>query len=486
MKSKMNLIAAAAAAFACTQAQAYGPTQSPDVTIYIAGGSANANAALAFMRKLLQSDGNLNTYTDDTTCSADGSISRAVFGTFISSPTTLNSPSGPYSFTPPTSLAGKKVFIEYNSNGGAFGAGIDGPVRAHSVSKYQTFLNNSTACSAGSALGSTYYAVTNTATTQSQIPLLGLADAEITLFTGLNLPAGSTAVAASEASNYHTQGTYEAVFGLVEDNVLAAQKTSFSSAEITAIFSGNYTDWSQLTGDVGTFAGQPLPAGSITVIDRAAGTAAKAAFNQFFFNNPGSKTAGQLNPQSTGSFIGDCGSPATSGAGHYDETSGGNDCPESSNGNVKKAIDNANTASARAVGIGCLELQPGTSDGYTFAALDGVRITGTTTKTCGNAAPYAFEPANAVSGAYPLFYTGSLQYRIKSLNGANYSGDGTVYSDFIGAFAAVATDPATQVSVAGGLLDPVIVGAPAGNPWDACITKGTHNLQSTSPLQLQF
>ena len=486
MKTKMKLITAAAAAFACTQAHAYGPTVTPDVAIYIGGGSAQGGAALAFARKLMQNDGNLNTYTDDTTCTADGSNSRAVFGTFISSGISLNGPSGSYTYTPPASLAGKKVFIEYVNNGGTFPNGIDGPVRAHTLTKYQTFLSgNSTACSAGSALGSTYYAVTNTATLESHIPLLGFSDEEIGLFTGLNLPSGSSAVAASEASNYSATGLYENVFGLAEDNVLAAQKTNFSNAEITAIFAGNYSNWNQLTGDVGTFAGQPLPSGAITIVDRSAGSGSKAAYNEFFFNNPGAKTAGQLNPQSTGSFIGDCGSPATSGGGHYDETNGG-DCPQSSNGNVKKALDAANGASARAVGILGLEFQPGGSDSYVFASLNGVHVDGSTTKTCGNATAYIFEPGNVVSGAYPLFFTNSLQYRVKSLNSAPYAGDGSVFSDFITAWSDVAADPATEVSVSGVLLDPVVTGAPSGNPWDACITKGTHNLQSTSPLQLQF
>jgi hypothetical protein len=91
-----------------------------------------------------------------------------------------------------------------------------------------------------------------------------------------------------------------------------------------------------------------------------------------------------------------------------------------------------------------------------------------------------------VSGAYDLFFTNSLNVRTKSVKGAPFLGDGSVFSDFITAFTAAATDPATEVSVPGVLLDPNVVGAPAGNPYDPCITKGTHNGNSTQALQLLF
>ncbi len=477
MNTKLKLIAAAAAAFACTQAQAFGPTITPDVTIYIAGGSAQGGAFLAFAEKMMTS--NIDVYTDDTTCAAQGANYRAVFGTAAA---TLADGTAM-----PPSIAGKKLFIEYANNGGTFKNGIDGPVRAHAVD-FQTYLGNSvtTGCAASFSSGPTYH-VTTATTTANFIPLLGLSDEEIPLFSGVNLPAGSAAITSAELSKIAAQGLYENVFSVAENNVLAAQKTNFSKAEVTAIFAGTYTNWNQLIGDVGTFNGVALPAGKITIIDRAAGSGSKAAFNQYFLNNPGSSaSSGALSPRNASGTIGNCGTPATHGSGSYDEVTGG-DCSESSNGNVKKGLNAANTAGARAVGILGLEFQPASgTDSYVFGHLNGVVVDGVSSRTCGNAVATLFEPANVVSGAHDLFFTNSLNYRTASVGGAPFFGDGSVSSDFITAFSVTASDPATEVSVPGVMLDPVVVGAPAGSPWDACITKGTHNLTSTAPLQLQY
>jgi PBP superfamily domain len=466
MKTKLSLVAAAVALAMGAQAQAFGPTIVPDVQIYMAGGSAQGGAFLAFAEKLMTS---FDVYTDSA-CGTQGANYRAVFGTMG---TTL-----PGGVAMPASLAGKKVFIEYANNGGTFKNGIDGLVRSHAVD-FQVFLGNSTACAVGSA---TNYTVTTATSLANHIPLIGLSDEEIALFQGVNLPSGLVAPTATELSKVVQQPIYDNVFGLAIDNLLAAQKTNFTKAEITAIFNGSYSNWNQ----VSDANGNPLPAGAITVIDRAAGSGSKAAFNEYFLHNPGvSGFSGQLPPADAQASVGNCGAPATHGTGTYDNTTGG-DCAESSNGNVVKGINAANAAGVRAVGLLGMEFQPGASDSYKFASLNGVTVSGVTAKTCGNAVANLFEPANVVSGAYDLFFTNSLNYRSASVGGAPFHGDGTVNSDFIDAFVAAATDPATEVSVPGVLLDPNVVGAPAGNPYDACITKGTHNGNSTQALQLLF
>jgi len=91
-----------------------------------------------------------------------------------------------------------------------------------------------------------------------------------------------------------------------------------------------------------------------------------------------------------------------------------------------------------------------------------------------------------VSGAYDFFYSVSMQYRIRSINGAPFKGDGTAQSDAITVLAAIAQDPPTVVAGPGVVLDPASVGGPAGFAYDPCITKGTRQGNSTRPLQLQF
>ena len=104
-----------------------------------------------------------------------------------------------------------------------------------------------------------------------------------------------------------------------------------------------------------------------------------------------------------------------------------------------------------------------------------------------------------MNGEHKLFYTNSLNTRIVSLPGRlpngtlisptvnePFLGDGTIHSDFINAFSTAASNPVVEVSVPGVLLDPDVVGPPSGQPYDACITSGTHHTDSTEPLQLQF
>ena len=464
MKTKLSMIGAVVAAAIASQAQAFGPTTVPDVTIFIAGGSAQAPAAIVFAQKLLQAGA--DQYTDQTNCTA-GANYRAIFGTGLASL--------------PASLANKKILIEYANNGGTFKNGIDGLVRAHQVD-YQTFLNNSTACPGGSAA---QFAVTNVNTKENHVPVVGFSDEEIGLFTGVNLPAGNAAITQTDinASGTSSSGIYENVFGVALTSTLAAQKTNFTKAEVTAIYSGAYSDWSQLTDA----SGNPLPAGAITIIDRSPGSGSKAAFNQYFLANPGASAAGgALSPANVSGGFGNCGAPATSGSGAY-STTVYSDCPQSSNGNVKNGLNNANAAGVRAIGVLGMEFQPvAGTDHYQFASLDGVTVSGTTTKTCGNAVANPFEPANVVSGAYDFFFTNGIQFRTKSLNGAPFQGDGTAQSAFITAYVAAAQDPATEVSVPGVLLDPAVVGGPSGAAYDACITKGTRNGNSTQEVQLQF
>jgi hypothetical protein len=498
MTTSVKRLAAAVAATLCSGAAlAYGPTITPDFTFHVAGGSAQGAAFLAFAQSLLKADGNLDVYTDDTSASCgQGANYRAVFGTW----------NGPTNGTLVNGTS--KVYIDYANNGGTFKNGIDGLARAHAVD-YGNLRSTATNTNCATAGGGTPAPFTAKATyhitaltTANFVPDVGLSDEEMGLFVGVNLPASgpNAPLTAADFTNTKQTGLYENVFGVAINNTLSASMTAawtnnnISTAQMAAILAGLYTDWSQLCQAPSTGGAETcLPAGPITFISRAAGSGSKAAFNQYFLNNPGSAYFIPGTKGGTGTAVppvldnGAAGGDCT----NFDKTKY-NVCEQSSNGNVKKALDKADTTNgtftpARAIGILGLEFQPVSgTDTYTFANLDGVDIQGVTAKTCGNATANAFEPARVVEGDHRLFFTNSLNVRVKNVAGAHFLGDGSVNATFMSAFSTAAASPTLQVSVPGVLLDPNVVGGPGGFPYDACITKGTHFGDSTQPLQLQF
>jgi hypothetical protein len=477
-RSKVLLAAAVAACCASSGAFAWGPTVVPDFTFYVAGGSAQGNAFSAFVQSLMTTS-NLDTYTDDATCANGklGSNYRAVFGTWKTTQGGI--------------AAGTKVYVAYANNGGTFKNGIDALIRGKNVD-YQTFLNNATNSGCGTIGGGTpspftakaTYRVTTAATTELHTPDVGLSDEEPALFVGPNLAAGASPITTSEASKASFSAIYENVFGVAVSSALAASlqatfgNVNISSAQVAAIFSGAYKNWNKICQyNTSTDTTACLPAGNIVLESRAAGSGSRAAWTQFFLNNPANSKFS--NPPHTVSPVGAQGTCPSTGSTYAV-------CELSSNGAVQTALDTAGAAT-RAIGILGLEFQPvsGTNT-YSFANLNGVDISGTTTKTCGNTFANAFQPDRVVQGDHALFYTNSLNLRSASVAGKPFNGDGSVNSDFMDAFTTAASDPVLEVSVPGTLLDPILVGAPAGNPYDECITKGTHNLDSTQPLQLKF
>ena len=78
MKTKVSLVAAAVALAVGSQAFAFGPSITPDITINLGGGSAQGGAFLAFAEKLMTTG--FDVYTDSA-CGTQGANYRAVFGT---------------------------------------------------------------------------------------------------------------------------------------------------------------------------------------------------------------------------------------------------------------------------------------------------------------------------------------------------------------------------------------------------------------------
>lgn len=446
---KKTLGAAAVALALAGPAQAYGPTVTPDYILYVGGGSDQNVAFEIFAKSLFLNDANLDVYTDQADGSA-GRTFRAVYGTLA---TTVG-----------VVPAGSKVLINWRTNNGVWPNAVGPVVRATPLAFIQA-LNNATAT--GNALPQPTYRITNVATTVNVVPDLGLAAHELTLNTGINVPAGGFELTATDKSNVTSSPSYTLCYGVAVTDNLYAQKPNFTRNEITAILSGLYTDWSQLNDA----AGNPLPAGHIVLIDRNAGASTKLSANQYFLNNPGGKAyGGVVQPINASGDVGDPTNYSTYTVKTITTSSA-----------VPLEIEAVYNKGQRGITILGREYINSAANGthWSFVSIDGI-----------SAGTKTWDKTNAVKGTYDWYYTGAVNVRRKSVNGAHFSGDtsaaGRPYSDLIGAFRAAAQNPLLAIQLTGIVLDPNVVTPGAFPAADPFITRGTRFSNSTAPLQLQF
>jgi hypothetical protein len=434
MKKKLTLIAASLGLAFSGHVYAVGPSVTPDLTIY-AGGGAEQNNVFETIAKSLFTPGTIDYYTDQAD-NTKGKAFRAVYGK-------LAAPAG-------SLPAGSNVLIVYRSLGGVFGNGIGPLVRGQTL-PYFKVIGNATSISAG---GNPSYRITNTGLTDPHAPDIGLANEEVTLFTGLNLPAGISPLTAPELTHITSQPLYDVVNGIAVTNNLAAQRPNgFSKAEIAGILAGNIQDWEQLG----------LPAGPVVLIDRNAGSGAKAAANQYFLNNPGgSAFGGTVDPVN---LSGDAGDPVNYSVFTVRT--------EPSAGNVPGVLDGVFAHGQRAIGILGLENLPTAGSNWQFTTIDGASVGNTT-----------FNKTQAISGRYDYFYQASLNTRNSAVNGQRFNQSGTPWGSVIAAFTAKALDPAVITTVPGTILDPVTFPVIGNAILDSFRAKGTRFGNSTAPLQL--
>lgn len=487
---KKHLISSAIAILGLASASAYAlpPTATVQYTIYAGSGSAQPNAVYWAATQLLS---NIDSYTDSATCAQSGTY-RVLFGTAKAKIGT-NANAIP---------AGANVLFIYRFAGGTFPNAIQAVANATGLNyPAPSAVAGASACASGSLPNPTYSFASGFATT-STVPDFGVSDEEPALFNNKTNVPGSytvqssgartlvpgTPLTASQLSNISQTGIYENLMGLAVSNALytgSHPKTSFSKSEIVGILTGTIQDWSQLYADDGT----QLAAGPVVLLDRGPGSGTKAAMNQFFLQNPGAAGAGgSLTAYNeVTSVIG--GGPTTSASSLAPVSA----CPssftqvnESSSTTLYQdlqALNNVSGGGCRAIGILGLEFPPETTGGgYQFVKIDGVdpyaRASCNGTHVC---ATYA----NELNGSYALFYTNSFNQRIKSVNGATWSGDGSANTNFVNAFRTALQSSSLPGGVSGQfpagvpgvLLDPSVTGAVA-----PCTTMGSHNLVSVTPL----
>jgi len=424
MKLKLKALTAACALAAAGQAFAAAPVpgDTPALTFFLSGSSAQFDTLQALADALFQA-GNITHITDQASGTAAGSSYRAYFGLSQNAIGTLP--------------AGSKILIIDRGSGGSY-QGVGPLARGQAIT---TMLVNGSCTTTGGTYPTPSYRCTGTT---SLVPDLGVSDEEPTLFTGANLGAGQTALTATELGSITINPEFQVVIGVPLTNTLYSQLVSargsanLTRGEIAGLLDGTIQDWSDLG----------LPAGPVTVETRAAGSGTKAASNAFFLNTPCSADG-----------IGYAPAQGTKGVSYTVVENG-------SSGAVQSSLDADEAAGYRAIGVLGIEYTP-SGHSYKWAQIDGA-----------SAGSTSFDKTDAISGKYAYFVTQSIQYR------SNATGNQlAMINAFINA---ATDPHNVIGTVDGILLDPVISGSYIGDPtYGAYVTAGTRFGHTCSPLQLE-
>jgi hypothetical protein len=478
MRKSLGVCLLAMAAWAGA-ARALPPQAAPDYVIYAVGGDNGVAAVQAVARQLLSQ---VDIYSADPVAAHCDNAANYSAQWFIAYGSTAAALADGHGGSIP---AGKNVLLLYRSDE----TRVLPAVATAVALGYPAPAAIAAATSDGCGVAPAYHLQTGFATV-SAVPDFGLAGMDLaTLNYPVNLAGSYTAVGsgqsrfvpgtplkAAQLAAVTQWAVQQYPYGLALTDTLYAgtsafphPKTAFGKPEIVALLTGGVTDWSQLRADDGT----ALPAQPVVWLDTAPGSAAKAAGNNYFLDNPGASRAGGALVAYNQSSIagGPTASAPASGCSSYA------DINEPSSTALRLDLQALNSAGCRAAGL--VELQPPGS-GFHYAVINRLDPFAPLTDASGQVlASYA----NELSGSYDLFYSGSLLARNRSINGGGWYGDGGYRSVLIAQFAQGLQGTALPAggggAVPGLLLDPALSGAA-----DPCTTTGSRFAVALAPLQL--
>jgi hypothetical protein len=268
-----NMKIAAALAAVCAGGSAYAlpPTATYDISLVVAGASAQRNTFQQEFTAICQA-ATLNLYQASPTANQD----------FRAYSCTLNA-SGL-----PASIAGRNAIVYYRSEGGSvYGVG---PL-AKNVQVKRLLVNASCTAVAQPAFGTcpvSGYNLTTDAGTGNLVNSLvdlGVSDVEPSRFVGENWPAAGTSALGLQPTNvqFNTLSSQTAtgtVFGILVNSALAVD--DLSRQDVNSIFTGNYGTWDQVA-DVNNAVDA---SGEITVCRREAGSGTQTSAS-IYFNGQG-------------------------------------------------------------------------------------------------------------------------------------------------------------------------------------------------------
>ena len=492
--SRSNYLVAAAvtAALATGAAHALPPAATINQVFYEGGGSGQEDAAYWAVLQLL-TPSTVDIYTDKTNGAPSTSYLIVTGTTNATGNTALGF------------AASENILFVYKFNGGSFPNGafpftgaagsaastLAYPVTSAIASSVATGITFATSVGPVPSAPTYEFTASNT-TTNLQSPDWGLTDVEVPLFNTLVNLGSTKALNAAQLGNITSSSIHDDIYAIAITNALYTgsgtgghPKTSFTKEEVTAILQGVVTNWNQLFADDGT----QLPSVPVWLLDRAAGSGAKAAANNYFLANPATLAAGgALTPKNASG-------PTPAGQTVLSLTGGYEDVNEAS---VQAVIAdliaaNGNTTGSKpnrlAIGILSGEVPPaqnqnGTgSNQYAFASIDGVGIdTGTAGDNINGTV--ATKYTNVITGKYDFVYTDSFNTRTGFLSTT------TVQAKFANAIksnlqsetiSGANTGLVFPLAVNGVLIDPSNTAT-----QDPGVVLWTRNSVSSAPVQLNY
>ena len=413
MKSsnQLSLIGAAVSAALGTNAYALGPNAwgTLNAIYYNGGGSTEVQAVYTAVLKCLTAS-TVDVYTDGT-----GTSKHPQSQSYLILSGTTNGSCG---------AAGANIGFFYKYNGGAFTNGVQPQLASGStLLPYPTTTQLASATVLATFSGTVSsvnpdYTFASSPAGSIQ-PDWGISDGEGSLFQYFwNANNSGVKVVPNGQTNL-----WVAPFGIAVTATDYAQKTTWSKAEITAIYQGltgpyGITAWSQLTGD----SGAPLTiAGGINLLDRGSGAGAKAAVNDYFFNYPSQigPAGGAAPPNSVGAANANLGYTGSTLVTNGAATASYQDIKEGSSVSLTDDLNAAQAAGLGALGVLGLEFPPlfeqasaGTNS-YYFVAINGTYpdTQAGTTDNINSPTPGTTHYTNVVNGTYDFAVQVSFQHK---------------------------------------------------------------------------
>lgn len=268
-----KIAAAVAAVSVAGSAYALPPTATYDISLVVAGASAQRNTFQQEFTAICQA-ATLNLYQASPTGNQD----------FRAYSCTLNTAGLP------ASIAGRNAIVYYRSEGGSvYGVG---PL-AKNVQVKRLLVNGSCTSAVQPAFGNcavTGYDLSNDGFTSGNLVNslvdLGVSDVEPSRFVGENWPSTSALgdeATATQLNTVSSQSATGTVFGILVNASLPV--SDLSRQDINSIFTGSYGDWSQVA-DVSNAPGASNP---ITVCRREPGSGTQVGAS-IYFNGQGCPT----------------------------------------------------------------------------------------------------------------------------------------------------------------------------------------------------